>query len=45
MMASEVLDEIKTVGNGIVFKNDFEKAYDNVDWNFLWFVLYKMGIR
>lgn len=31
MMSSEMLDEMKRVGNCIVFKIDFEKTYDNVD--------------
>lgn len=27
----------------MVFKIDFEKDYNCVDWDFLWFVLIKMG--
>jgi hypothetical protein len=26
-----------------VFKVDFEKAYDSVDWNFLEYMLYRFG--
>lgn len=30
-MASKVLDEMKGLGNGMIFKIDFEKAYDCVE--------------
>lgn len=40
-----MLDKMKNVGNGMVFKIDFKKAYDSVEWNFLWFVMSKMGFR
>lgn len=42
-LASEVLDKMKNLGNDMVFKIDFEKSSDNVDWDFLWFVMSKMG--
>lgn len=42
-VASGVLDEMRQNGEDVVFKIDFEKAYDCFDWNFLWFVLTKMG--
>ena len=43
-MANEVIDEIKKkeIG-GLIFKVDFEKAYDNVDWSFLDAIMAKMG--
>lgn len=41
-MASEVIDETIRFGEGVVFKIDFEKVYDYVDWDFLGFILYKM---
>lgn len=43
-MALEVLDAMKHLGEGLVFKIDFKKAYDSVDRDFLWFVLLKMGL-
>ena len=34
-MANEVINEIKKKGSGgLIFKVDFEKAYDSVDWFF-----------
>ena len=42
LVANEVVEDYKK-GNteGLVFKIDFEKAYDNVRWGFLDFVLQK----
>lgn len=34
-IASEIVDAIKWQGKGIVFKINFEKAYDCVDCDFL----------
>lgn len=42
-MALEVVDAMKRQGKGIVLKIDFEKTYDCVDWEFLWFVMDRMG--
>ena len=40
----EVVHEKKRSGEeGVVFKNDFEKAYDHVDWGFLDHVLIRKG--
>jgi hypothetical protein len=40
----EVLHEVKKKKlSGILFKVDFEKAYDNVNWAFLYNVLLKKG--
>ena len=40
----EVVHEKKRLGEeGVVFKIDFEKAYDNVDWGFLDNVLERKG--
>lgn len=44
LVANEVVDEIRVKKKkGLVFKIDFKKAYDHVDWNFLDFVLDKKG--
>lgn len=43
-VASEVLDTMRRDGEGVVFKIDFEKTFDCVDWD-RWFILYKMGFR
>ena len=44
LVAKEVIDEIKKkrIG-GLIFKMDFEKAYDSVDWFFLDAIMAKMG--
>ncbi|RVW97045.1 Transposon TX1 uncharacterized 149 kDa protein [Vitis vinifera] len=44
LIANEVVDEKRRSGEeGIVFKIDFEKAYDHVDWGFLDHVLQRKG--
>lgn len=43
LVANEVVDETRMKKNGLVFKIDFEKAYDHVEWSFLDFVLEKKG--
>ncbi|XP_073311015.1 uncharacterized protein [Primulina huaijiensis] len=44
LVANEVVEEHrKKKKKGWVFKVDFGKAYDNVDWRFLEFVLQKKG--
>ena len=44
LIANEVVDEKRRSGEeGIVFKIDFEKAYDHVDWGFLEHVLERKG--
>lgn len=44
LVAIEVMDMAKKDGNScILFNVDFEKAYDNVCWDFLRFMLRKMG--
>ena len=44
LIANEVVDEKRRSGEeGIVFKIDFEKAYDHVDWGFLEQVLERKG--
>lgn len=36
LIINEVVDELKRSGRqGIIFKADFEKAYDTVDWDFI----------
>lgn len=34
---------MKVMGNGMVFKINLKKAYNCVDCDLLWFVMYKMG--
>ncbi|RVW54237.1 putative ribonuclease H protein [Vitis vinifera] len=44
LIANEIVDEKKRSGEeGVVFKIDFEKAYDHVKWDFLDHVLEKKG--
>ncbi|GKU90763.1 hypothetical protein SLEP1_g4714 [Rubroshorea leprosula] len=44
VIANEVLDEVKNKKRkSFFFKADFEKAYDNVCWNFLDSMMNKMG--
>ncbi|KAJ9691733.1 hypothetical protein PVL29_013809 [Vitis rotundifolia] len=44
LIANEIVDEKKRSGEeGVVFKIDFEKAYDHVSWDFLDHVLEKKG--
>ncbi|WKA09802.1 hypothetical protein VitviT2T_027421 [Vitis vinifera] len=44
LIANEVVDEKRRSGEeGVVFKIDFEKAYDHVDWGFLDHVLQRKG--
>ena len=44
LIANETIDYVRRKKkNGLIFKVDFEKAYDNVDWSFLIDSLKKMG--
>ncbi|WJZ84256.1 hypothetical protein VitviT2T_003869 [Vitis vinifera] len=44
LIANEVVDEKRRSGEeGVVFKIDFEKTYDHVDWGFLDHVLERKG--
>ena len=44
LIANEVVDEKRRLGDeGVVFKIDFEKAYDHVDWSCLEHVLERKG--
>ncbi|KAJ9709801.1 hypothetical protein PVL29_001319 [Vitis rotundifolia] len=44
LIANEIVDERRRSGEeGVVFKIDFEKAYDHVSWDFLDHVLEKKG--
>ncbi|KAL4318179.1 hypothetical protein GQ457_18G008490 [Hibiscus cannabinus] len=44
LISNELIDYTRKRGlQGIVFKADFRKAYDTVDWNFLLFTMRKMG--
>ncbi|CAK8537008.1 unnamed protein product [Lathyrus sativus] len=44
LVANEVMDYARKERKGcVLFKVDFEKAYDNVSWNFLRSMLTKMG--
>lgn len=43
-MVSEILDLAKREKrNRLVLKDDYEKAYDSVSWNYLRFLLVRMG--
>ena len=42
LVANEVVEDYRRSNKeGLVFKLDFEKAYDNLNWDFLDFVLQK----
>ncbi|KAL4348556.1 hypothetical protein GQ457_17G007420 [Hibiscus cannabinus] len=44
LIANEVIDDIKKNNRAaIVFKADFSKAYDTVDWKFLELIMERMG--
>jgi len=44
MIANEVIAEAKFKNNPcMVFKVDFEKAYDSVSWGFLNYMMMRMG--
>ncbi|GMI90851.1 hypothetical protein HRI_002754400 [Hibiscus trionum] len=44
LIANEVVDEMRRKKKGlVVFKADFKRAYDSVDWRFLDLILQKMG--
>ncbi|KAL4347618.1 hypothetical protein GQ457_17G007830 [Hibiscus cannabinus] len=44
LIANEVIDDIKKNNRAaVVFKADFSKAYDMVDWKFLELIMEKMG--
>ncbi|RVW78875.1 LINE-1 retrotransposable element ORF2 protein [Vitis vinifera] len=46
LIANEVVDEKRRSGEeGVVFKIDFEKAYDHVEWGFLDHVLQRKGFN
>ncbi|KAL5577599.1 hypothetical protein UlMin_019298 [Ulmus minor] len=44
LVATEAVEDYRIKGErGVIFKVDFEKAYDHVNWDFLDFVLEKKG--
>lgn len=44
LIVDEIVEETKLLKKkGVMFKVDFEKAYDSVSWDFLNFVMEKMG--
>ena len=46
LIANEVVEDYRSSRkSGIIFKIDFEKAYDHVEWPFLQFVLEKKGFK
>ncbi|PNX92269.1 cysteine-rich receptor-like protein kinase [Trifolium pratense] len=46
LIANEIVDEAKRKKKeAFMFKVDFEKAFDSVDWNFLDIVMQKMGFH
>lgn len=43
-MVNEVVDDLVHNGNGgLIYKLDTEKAYDHVSWDFVDYILYRMG--
>jgi hypothetical protein len=44
LVANEVVDEARKYKKELIlFKVDFRKAYDSIDWNYLGEVMLKMG--
>ncbi|KAL4360722.1 hypothetical protein GQ457_04G018500 [Hibiscus cannabinus] len=44
LVANEVVDSVRKSGNScVVFKADFQKAYDTVEWSFLDLMMHKFG--
>lgn len=44
LIASELIDSRKRSKIvGVIFKVDFEKAYDRVDWSFVDYMLHRFG--
>nr|KYP33990.1 hypothetical protein KK1_045098 [Cajanus cajan] len=44
LIANEVVDEAKQKNrNCMIFKVDFEKAYDSVNWEFLLYMLHRLS--
>ncbi|GMJ01911.1 hypothetical protein HRI_003860300 [Hibiscus trionum] len=44
LISNEIIANTRSRGlKGVVFKADFEKAYDSVSWDFLFFLMNKMG--
>ena len=43
---TEIIHELKrTIGQGVILKLDFEKAYDRINWEFVHEVLLKKGFE
>jgi hypothetical protein len=46
LVLNEVVDSARKTGKEcLIFKVDFEKAYDSVDWNFLVYMLHRFGFN
>lgn len=44
LIANECIEDHRRSSNcGVMCKPDIEKAYDHVNWNFLDYILYRMG--
>ncbi|XP_071719220.1 uncharacterized protein [Rutidosis leptorrhynchoides] len=43
LIANEIIDDLKRKKKGLVFKVDFEKAFDCIEWDFLFNTMHCMG--
>lgn len=43
MIANETVDEVKKKTSCIIFKANFEKAYNKLSWDFLIYMLERIG--
>ena len=44
LVVNELVDYARRAKECLIFKVDFEKAYDSVDWGFLEYMLYRVGM-
>lgn len=43
ILTAELVDLMKKNNSGNIFKLDFKKAYDQVNWDFLWFIMQQVS--